>query len=51
MKPSSPVPNDKPYLQTPNTFQIPNRGRLLSFNTPQLSPMQMIQTPYAMGNP
>lgn len=30
---------------TPNVFQS-GRSRLLSFNTPQLSPLRMIQSPY-----
>ncbi len=32
-------------LGTPNIFQG-GRSRLLSFNTPQLSPLRMIQSPY-----
>jgi hypothetical protein len=36
---------DKLVLNTPNVFQS-GRARLLSFNTPQLSPLRMIQSPY-----
>jgi hypothetical protein len=36
---------EKIVLNTPNTFAHP-RGRLLSFNTPQLSPLKMIQSPF-----
>ena len=50
MKPNSPAPPEKLQLLTPNPFQFSNRGRLLSFSTPQLSPMRMIQSPYPIGN-
>lgn len=47
MKPNnSSNPNDKMLMiNTPNTFAV-GRPRLLSFNTPQLSPLRMVQSPY-----
>lgn len=47
MKPNTTNPNEKEKLalSTPNGFQS-GRARLLSFNTPQLSPLRMIQSPY-----
>lgn len=46
MKPNnSSNPNEKMVMiNTPNTFA--GRTRLLSFNTPQLSPLRMVQSPY-----
>ena len=46
MKPNnSSNPNEKMVMiNTPNTFS--GRARLLSFNTPQLSPLRMVQSPY-----
>jgi hypothetical protein len=46
MKPNnSSNPNEKMVMiNTPNTFA--GRARLLSFNTPQLSPLRMVQSPY-----
>ena len=46
MKPNNNPPNDKMVMiNTPNTFTF-GRSRLLSFNTPQLSPLRMGQSPY-----
>lgn len=47
MKPNnSSNPNEKMVMiNTPNTFAM-GRSRLLSFNTPQLSPLRMVQSPY-----
>jgi hypothetical protein len=45
MKGSSTNQAEKIVLNTPNIFQT-GRSRLLSFNTPQLSPLRMIQSPY-----
>lgn len=45
MKPNNATQPDKLILNTPNIFQA-GRSRLLSFNTPQLSPLRMIQSPY-----
>lgn len=45
MKQNNASQADKLVLNTPNIFQ-PGRARLLSFNTPQLSPLRMIQSPY-----
>jgi hypothetical protein len=45
MKQNNPNQSEKLTLHTPNTFSH-GRSRLLSFNTPQLSPLRMIQSPY-----
>lgn len=45
MKPGNANQPEKLILNTPNVFQT-GRSRLLSFNTPQLSPLRMIQSPY-----
>ena len=45
MKQNNATQPDKLVLNTPNIFQAA-RSRLLSFNTPQLSPLRMIQSPY-----
>ena len=46
MKPNNNPQNDKMMMiNTPNTFTF-GRSRLLSFNTPQLSPLRMGQSPY-----
>ena len=45
MKQTNSNPPEKLVLNTPNVFQGA-RARLLSFNTPQLSPLRMIQSPY-----
>ena len=45
MKQNNNAQAEKLVLNTPNTFAM-GRGRLLSFNTPQLSPLRMIQSPY-----
>jgi hypothetical protein len=51
MKPNNNPQNDKMMMiNTPNTFAF-GRSRLLSFNTPQLSPLRMGQSPYmGMGD-
>ena len=48
MKSNNNSQNDKlMMINTPNTFGLNGgRSRLLSFNTPQLSPMRMVQSPY-----
>lgn len=46
MKSNNSSQNDKLLMiNTPNTFAF-GRSRLLSFNTPQLSPLRMVQSPY-----
>lgn len=45
MKQNNMNQSDKLCFGTPNSFG-PGRSRLLSFNTPQLSPLRMIQSPY-----
>ncbi len=45
MKQNSSNPNEK-IIGTPNTFNFSARNRLLSFNTPQLSPLRMVQSPF-----
>lgn len=51
MKPNNPGNDKMQMINTPNTFTV-GRSRLLSFNTPQLSPMKMVQSPYLnLGDP
>ena len=46
MKPNNNPQNDKMMMiNTPNTFTF-GRARLLSFNTPQLSPLRIGHSPY-----
>lgn len=45
MRGNGQTPAERLVLNTPNGFGLP-RNRLLSFNTPQLSPLRMVQSPF-----
>lgn len=48
-------PNGQPNNNNPNSSGNPNyfyqRGRLLSMNTPKLSPLRMVQSPFPIAEP
>lgn len=50
MKPNGP-PSNNPLNSSSNPSYIIQRGRLLSMNTPKLSPLRMVQSPFPIAEP